>query len=388
MRSESYKVLFFIELCWHNTIAQIESILRADPDVSLIVMVTQGYDKKYWKKMGLDNSNRVKLLENPMSGLLGFEKGVLRTVFTLWRERIDLAQVSMAWSIEARNYVRAHHITGVPFIVDLRGKERDYKTLPNRDQIIKVVQESAFQLCHDQTLVAMAQEITGSGQSQYLLYNACDPRSAERPFDVKNIKQKLGIPLQKKVILYNHRLIPFKRPLVFVKAMKLIREAYPSACFLFLGARGGLRQEVRDSIQAFGLSECTVWLDQFLNGLELGEVYAVTDVSVNVAELVVPSQATLEAMSFGIPLVVADELDSELYVQHGVNGFIVAPEPGIVAEAVVRILQNEELRRRMGAAGRARAIRFFDIRDWGKRVTQCYRHVLFGEPLPPPWRFK
>ncbi|SDS60633.1 Glycosyltransferase involved in cell wall bisynthesis [Friedmanniella luteola] len=70
------------------------------------------------------------------------------------------------------------------------------------------------------------------------------------------------------------------------------------------------------------------------------------------------SLATLEAMAAGCPVVAADAMALPHLVGHGDNGYLVRPGdlPGL-ADALGALLADAPLRRRMGAASRARAAR-------------------------------
>jgi glycosyltransferase involved in cell wall biosynthesis len=68
----------------------------------------------------------------------------------------------------------------------------------------------------------------------------------------------------------------------------------------------------------------------------------------------------LEAMACGLPVVVTDAGGTGEAVRAGVDGFVVrAREPGELADAVIALWRNPELRSAMGLAGRRRALRWF-----------------------------
>jgi glycosyltransferase involved in cell wall biosynthesis len=74
------------------------------------------------------------------------------------------------------------------------------------------------------------------------------------------------------------------------------------------------------------------------------------------------STAVIEAQACGIPVVACDVGATAELVDHGETGFLVRPEdPRALAEAVVRLACDPELRRRQGKAAAARARRIFGI---------------------------
>lgn len=67
------------------------------------------------------------------------------------------------------------------------------------------------------------------------------------------------------------------------------------------------------------------------------------------------SNALLEALACGLPVVVTDTGGSSELVEEGVNGFIIAREASAIVEALKKLLNNEALRIQMGGESRVRA---------------------------------
>jgi glycosyltransferase involved in cell wall biosynthesis len=69
----------------------------------------------------------------------------------------------------------------------------------------------------------------------------------------------------------------------------------------------------------------------------------------------------LEAMAMGLPVVSTDLSGIPEAVVHGTTGLLVEPEdPKALADALGQLLDDEELRRRMGLEGRRRVVETFD----------------------------
>ena len=393
-----YRVLFLIHVIDNQLIEQLHALLKANPEMEIVVAPRDGVDEAQWARSEIGSvSKRIRLckpyIRNLPWGRAWYVWQLLRICLV---NRVSLVDTHMGLSLESRVTYLIHRLTGLPYIVSLYGKERDYLqpaalTAKERRWLERVLHSAKLLICHDKTLMETAEAIVRDRVPKVLLYNATNLERTQGDFDREPIRQKLGVSRGRKVVLYNHRIIPFKRPLVYVQAMQMIKAHCPEVCFLFVGPQHvdtELGREMQSQIDNLGLRQDVVWIDRRISGYEMDEAYAITDVAINIAELVVPSLSTLEAMSFGIPLVITDELDSELYVRHGENGFLVPAEPRAVADAAIRIISNEELRRRMSEAGRTRAARYFDIEDWGRRIVQCYRHVLFRELLPSAQSFR
>jgi glycosyltransferase involved in cell wall biosynthesis len=83
-----------------------------------------------------------------------------------------------------------------------------------------------------------------------------------------------------------------------------------------------------------------------------------------------------EAMGCEVPVVASDAGGLPEVVEHGVTGLIVPRgDSQALAQAMGSLLENPELRRRMGAAGRERALRLFDWDRTAEQFEQLYREV-------------
>ncbi|WP_333649236.1 glycosyltransferase [Candidatus Binatus sp.] len=89
----------------------------------------------------------------------------------------------------------------------------------------------------------------------------------------------------------------------------------------------------------------------------------------------------IQAMACGRP-VVNTQIDSGVpYASlDGVSGFTVQPKSSdAMATALNRLLDNPELRMRIGRAARERAVAEFGIREMAARTLELYRSVLFTD---------
>lgn len=89
------------------------------------------------------------------------------------------------------------------------------------------------------------------------------------------------------------------------------------------------------------------------------------------------SNAVLEAMAAGRPLVVTDVGANASLVRDGVDGMVVPPgEERPLVDALVRLAEDPQHARRMGGAGRARAQAEFSRDAMRRRFEEFYRGLL------------
>jgi glycosyltransferase involved in cell wall biosynthesis len=96
------------------------------------------------------------------------------------------------------------------------------------------------------------------------------------------------------------------------------------------------------------------------------------------------SLPTVEAMACGVPVVATTGgALPEVVGRDGATGLLVPPDdPGALAEAIGRLLDDPELRSRLGAAGRRRVLGTFTWQVTARGTAECYRALVEERPLP------
>lgn len=98
--------------------------------------------------------------------------------------------------------------------------------------------------------------------------------------------------------------------------------------------------------------------EQVRNQLQIADIFVFASLSEGLPN------GVLEAMSCGLPVVTSDCGGVREAVTDDVEGFVVpAREPGIMAESLLKLALDSELRSRMGVAGRERVIKDFRLED-------------------------
>ncbi len=186
------------------------------------------------------------------------------------------------------------------------------------------------------------------------------------------------------------RLVPGDGPtLLYVgrlsreKGLDRVLAAFTTVAREVAGARlvivgeGPLRAELERALPA----RCV--LAGEVTGPELATLYASADVFVFPSQTETFGNVVVEAQAAGLPVVVAIGATSELIV-NGVTGFAVDPaDPHDVHRAIVRILRDDELRRRMRRDA-ARHAQRYDLAGAVRGLFERYAQVL--EPASTPAR--
>ena len=200
--------------------------------------------------------------------------------------------------------------------------------------------------------------------------NGLNPKPFERA-----TYQKRGMGYQ---VTYLGNLIESKGYRNVLKAAALIRERRQDVSFTLAGA--------------IGESDEPYWSQQFVQERHLQDAVVFSGVVVGDAkvELLISSDifvfppysyeghplVVLEAMAAGLPIITTNQGAIRETVIDGVNGFIVPKnDPAAIAEKVLLLLQDVELRRCMGAASRERFKTHYTLDSMIQRIAQVFEQV-------------
>jgi glycosyltransferase involved in cell wall biosynthesis len=181
----------------------------------------------------------------------------------------------------------------------------------------------------------------------------------------------------KPVLAIGGRLHEQKGVLQLFRMLGIVRERFPDVRLLVMGHRHVYDAEFAARAVDLGVADLVVPTD-WLNGEELQCAYAATDV------FVTPSicfdtfgLVNLEAMEHAKPVVATEFGGSPEVVEHGVTGYVENPiDAPAYAARITELLADEDLRRRMGEAGRRRLRETFTIERLTAEYLEEYHAAL------------
>lgn len=170
------------------------------------------------------------------------------------------------------------------------------------------------------------------------------------------ILRELGLPEGAPVIGNAAALTGHKDHATLIAAMALLRSREPEARLVIAG-RGELRSALEAQVATLGLGDRVVFAG-FRGDLDrLLPAFSVFCLSSQLEGL---GTTLLDAMAFGVPIVATAAGGIPEAVADGVSGRLVpVRDPAALAAALAEVLGDGGLRRRLGAAGRARFLAHF-----------------------------
>jgi glycosyltransferase involved in cell wall biosynthesis len=193
---------------------------------------------------------------------------------------------------------------------------------------------------------------------------ACDHTRFRKSFGLDEGALVMGVAAQ---------LIPRKGHRYLLEAMPGLLADFPSLQLLVFG-RGPLQGDLNEQIEKLQLQD-HVNMAGFRE--DLPAILPCLDLLVHPALMEGLGIALLQAASSGLPIVAVNAGGMPEAVEDGVNGRLVTPGSSAdLADALRQLLSDEELRLRMGKAGREKMRREFSLQGMVEGNMRVYRELL------------
>jgi glycosyltransferase involved in cell wall biosynthesis len=213
----------------------------------------------------------------------------------------------------------------------------------------------------------------------FIVYNAVDEGTFDSSLHRATTRQKLDVPDDTYLVGEVARLTPVKGYEDFVKAAAMVHQVVPNTRFVAVGdaLRASYGQRISELIAGLGM-ERSFSLLGFRQ--DVAEIIAALDLLVLPSHYEPFGRALIEAMAAGKPVVGTNVGGIPEIIEDGVTGLLVAPgSPDELAGAITKILQNPDLARHMGAAGRERAKAHFSPERYVTEIQNVYEELVGQE---------
>ena len=311
--------------------------------------------------------------KRPLSKLRVFREKVRRLKALIREERVDVLDVHLA----PANPTCAAAVlgTGVPFVVTL------YQVTTMQSAKLFVAGQfnlgTATLLITDSDAQALriGRWLLRSRDIQVIPNGTPSPQpvlSRSQTLRLLDIRDEPALTIVGQI----SSLVSYKGHLVLLEAAKQVLERHQECLFLLVGyERGetGYQESLRQRSLQLGIAD-RVKIAGYPGNI--GDVWNVIDVHAHASLLDSLPNALLEAMSLGKPSVVTAVGGIPEAIDDGVNGFLVSPgNPDQLARQLLLLLEDSNLRTRLGRAARATYSRRFRPEMMTRRLEDCFATV-------------
>ncbi len=176
-------------------------------------------------------------------------------------------------------------------------------------------------------------------------------------------------------ILFVGGLDPFRKGIYdLLESVSMVTEKYPHVRLVLTG--GGSFEEIEKKWEKMGLDGCIEFIG-WVADEKLPELYASCDV------LALPSYneglpyVIIEALSSGLPMIGSNVGGIPEVISDGENGYIITPgDVEMLTERLLELLKDADIRKRMSANNRKRAVRFYSIDHVMKELQRNFSEIV------------
>lgn len=191
----------------------------------------------------------------------------------------------------------------------------------------------------------------------------------------RRVREELGIQASETVVTMISRVIRSKGVLDFAAAARSIRTERQGVRFLLVGPPEPKSMDRLSEAEIRDVQGAVTWPGA---RSDVPAVLAMSDVvAFPTAYREGLPRVLLEAGSMGLPIVTADSPGCNEVVEEGVNGFLTpVGDRAALARAILRLIDDRELRCRFGRASRERVVERFDLSVIAAATSEMYHRLL------------
>ena len=211
-------------------------------------------------------------------------------------------------------------------------------------------------------------------QKTQVIYNGYD--FSEFEIERHKTREDVGLPEGVRIIGHVANLTHLKDYPTFLRALAIVFER-EEGCIAAIVGDGEKRKEYEELAKSLGIIERTLFLGHRRDVLDLVRFFDVCVLCSHPKFSEGLSNSIAEYLGMGKPVVATNVGGNKELITNGYNGFLVAPgKPEAVAEKILLLLRDSDLRAEMGERGR----RFFrenlSLAKMVSRTQDVYRELV------------
>jgi glycosyltransferase involved in cell wall biosynthesis len=354
-------------------------------EVALLTLL-DGLDRRHWKPVlfhhmspGLrplwERASRLGVRARPLAPARK-ASDLVRLVRAVRSEKASVFHAHLPWALRCGWGLVAAALAGVPAVI---ASQQLFRGISSRRQLLR---QWLIGVGVDR-FIAVSAEMAGSlratplfpARKVEIIRNAVDVRQFQKPPD-DALRRTLGGDPSRPIVLTLARLDPQKGLSDLLEAAARV----PDANFVLAGD-GIERKRIEDAARSLGVDDRVTFLGY---REDVPDLLAACDLFVLPSLYEGLPVSVLEAMAAGKPVVATEIGGTREAVSNGETGLLVSPgDPNALAGAIRSVLSDPQLARRLGEAGRQRALEEFSADRMVRKVTQVYERVLSGHSAGP-----
>jgi len=216
-----------------------------------------------------------------------------------------------------------------------------------------------------------------------ITYDSINPDQIEAArkasFDRSETLDRLGLPKDKSIVLAVGQFIDRKGRWTFLEAAKVVSKTNPEILFLWITPTLPTGSDL-DRVNNYSLENVFFIVESQKIGSQRSDIlksFRVADIFVLPSLVEGVPIALLEAMAIGLPCISTNVYGIPEAIVNEETGLLVEPsDPESLAQAIIRLKTDANLKNRLAEAGRKLAITKFDERIAARQAVEAYNSAL------------
>lgn len=209
------------------------------------------------------------------------------------------------------------------------------------------------------------------------IYNGVAPIAVWTEEERRAFRAREGIPAGARVVLSVSNFYPYKGHMDLIEAAGYVASREPETLFLLVGRDAGTLETCRNRVRENGLGNSVLFLG---SRTDIPDLLRTCDLFVHPSHEEGFSNAILEAMAGGRPVVAYDVGGNPEAIRDRETGLLVPlRNPRALADAILRLARDPELRVAMGEKGRERATEHFSMERMVREMEALYDSLMEGK---------
>ena len=304
--------------------------------------------------------------------------GIFNLVPILWKWRPSLVHSFLPLGVISGGLGCRLSGLRVPMIASrrsLRDYQKNHRILTGLEH--GMMESSAALTGNSQAVANQLREEGFPEEFVFQIYNGCPGVNDAAPGTREQHRRAEGIEDDEVVLVIVANLFTYKGHRDLIHALGILdrdgngRTPWRLYC---LGRDEGILKELEELASDQGLAGRVHWLGPVKDP---GTYLELADIALLVSHQEGFSNAILEAMAHGLPLIASDVGGNAEAVIHGETGVLFPPEDtGALAEAIRFLIDSPEIRQSMGERGRERQREFFSLERCLEEHLDLYSSIV------------
>lgn len=207
----------------------------------------------------------------------------------------------------------------------------------------------------------------------FVIPSGIDINKFQKTKNGEKIRKRYNIGRDKILLLTVSRLTPEKNLSFLLKTFQKINKKKKNTYFMIVGD-GPEKEKLKKESIKLGINEKVIFTGKVLNQ-KMSLCYSAADIFLFSSSTETQGLIFIEAMASEVPIISIKAKGAQDIITNGENGFLTSNNIDDFAQAVLKIIEDENLRKKMSKKAKRKA-QYFSIENSTKKLLSLYKRAI------------